>query len=262
MFIEERHREILRLLDEKGSISTSEIQERFGVGYDSAKRDLRILEEKGLLKRTHGGAISKNQTSASRPARDAVKELREERPGLAAIASYAVSLLRDGDNIFISAAAIGLSMIKKLPEGINLRIATNSMILAAELRAKPNIKVIFIGGELDDKGACYDGFALDILKRLRFDKCFVASTGISAGFGLSVQHSGTLPFWNAVLDASVQRIGLYPSERFGADSSVSICPVGRLSCVITDWQAKREKIAEFDELNVSVIVVDNPQTRG
>ena len=49
MFIEERHQAILDLLEEKGSITTAEIQEMFGVSYDSAKRDLRILEEKGLL---------------------------------------------------------------------------------------------------------------------------------------------------------------------------------------------------------------------
>ena len=57
MFIEERHQAILDLLAKNGSILNSEIQEKFDVSYDSAKRDLRILEEKGLLKRTHGGAI-------------------------------------------------------------------------------------------------------------------------------------------------------------------------------------------------------------
>ena len=48
MFIEERHRAILDWLQEKGSITTGDIQVQFGVSYDSAKRDLRLLEEKGL----------------------------------------------------------------------------------------------------------------------------------------------------------------------------------------------------------------------
>ena len=63
MFIEERHRAILKLLDQKGRITTGEMQELFGISYDSAKRDLRILEEKGLLKRTHGGAIQMHSVS-------------------------------------------------------------------------------------------------------------------------------------------------------------------------------------------------------
>ena len=75
MFIEERHQAILDWLEEKGSISNTDIQEQFGVSYDSAKRDLRILEEKGLLKRTHGGALPLRQIATSRPAKATIKEM-------------------------------------------------------------------------------------------------------------------------------------------------------------------------------------------
>src|SRR5512137_215244 len=57
MFMEERHREILKTIQQKGRISVGEIRERFGVSVDSARRDLRILESRNLLKRAHGGAI-------------------------------------------------------------------------------------------------------------------------------------------------------------------------------------------------------------
>ena len=61
MLIEERHEAILSILSQKGSITNPDIQKEFGISYDSAKRDLRILEEKGLLKRTHGGALPVRQ---------------------------------------------------------------------------------------------------------------------------------------------------------------------------------------------------------
>lgn len=57
MFIEERHQKILEVLKQKQSITNQEIQEMFGISYDSAKRDLRLLEEPKITKRTHGGAI-------------------------------------------------------------------------------------------------------------------------------------------------------------------------------------------------------------
>lgn len=57
MFIEERHKKILEMLQKNKSITNQEIQDMFGISYDSAKRDLRLLEEQGMLKRTHGGAI-------------------------------------------------------------------------------------------------------------------------------------------------------------------------------------------------------------
>jgi Transcriptional regulators of sugar metabolism len=61
MFIEERHKAILDMLSQNNRISVEEITENFGISVESARRDLRILEEKGLLKKTHGGAIPTHQ---------------------------------------------------------------------------------------------------------------------------------------------------------------------------------------------------------
>lgn len=57
MFLEERHQAILDIIKNEGRISIGAIQERFNVSVDTARRDLRILEKNGLLKRTRGGAI-------------------------------------------------------------------------------------------------------------------------------------------------------------------------------------------------------------
>lgn len=74
MFIEERHQQILDILNSEGSITCATIQEKFSISYDSAKRDLRILEERGLLKRTHGGALPIRQVATSRPAKMTCKD--------------------------------------------------------------------------------------------------------------------------------------------------------------------------------------------
>ena len=99
MFIEERHQAILDLLNEKGSITTTEIQENFSVSYDSAKRDLRILEEKGLLKRTHGGAIKLRQVAFSKPPKMTCKDIGEIKDNYLAIAKAAVSMIKNNDVI-------------------------------------------------------------------------------------------------------------------------------------------------------------------
>ena len=105
MFIEERHREILKRLNASGTITTAEIQRLFGIGYDSAKRDLRILEEKGLLKRTHGGAIS-----LSAPERkETLRIVKDERPDIVSIARYAVSLIKPDEVVFSPGVACGLA---------------------------------------------------------------------------------------------------------------------------------------------------------
>ncbi|MBQ3230688.1 MAG: DeoR/GlpR transcriptional regulator [Clostridia bacterium] len=256
MFIEERHQKILEILKTKGSISTAEIQRKFGVGYDSAKRDLRILEEKGLLKRTHGGAIAVRQIGAGKPFGVTCKDFTEVKSNYLAIAKKAISMINDNDVIFITSASVGFLMAQNIPENLKIRVVTNSIIIAEELRKKENISVIMLGGEMDNKGNCYDAFAIETIKKLRFDKCFLTSAAISAKFGLSIQKSQAISFWNAVIDSSKKAIGLYPTEKIGIDSIVSICPANRLNTIVTDWDALEEDLKGFDELGIELVITE------
>lgn len=259
MYIEERHQAILDWLSEKGSISNTDIQENFGVSYDSAKRDLRILEEKGLLKRTHGGALPLRQIATGRPAKMTIKDMNSVRENYLEIAKKAVSMIRNNDVIYISSATVGLFMVQNLPDNLKIRVVTNSIIIAEELRKKDNISVIMLGGEMDDRGNCYDSIAIETIKRLRFDKCFITSACISASFGLSIQKTQAISFWNALIDSSKMTVGLYPKEKIGFDSIVSICPANRLDTLITDWDASEEDLKLFDEQEIEVVVVDKPE---
>lgn len=259
MYIEERHQAILDWLSEKGSISNTDIQENFGVSYDSAKRDLRILEEKGLLKRTHGGALPLRQIATGRPAKMTIKDMSSVRENYLEIAKKAVSMIRNNDVIYIPAATVGFFMVQNLPSNLKIRVVTNSIVIAEELRKMDNISVIMLGGEMDDKGNCYDTIAVETIKRLRFDKCFITSACISASFGLSIQKTQAISFWNALIDSSKMTVGLYPKEKIGFDSIVSICPANRLDTLITDWDASEEDLKLFDEQEIEVVVVDKPE---
>ena len=259
MFIEERHQAILAWLREKGSITTGDIQEQYGVSYESAKRDLRILEEKGLLKRTHGGALPLHQVALGRPAKKTIKDMDTVKDNYLLIALRAVSMIQDNDVVFLTSATVCYLMAQNLPDGIRIRVVTNSIVIAEELRTRDNISVILLGGEMDDKGNCYDAIAIETIKRLRFDKCFITSAFISAQFGLSIQKTAAISFFNAVMDSARQTIGLFPREKIGFDSIVSICPADRLDVLITDWDASEDDLKLFDEKGIEIIIVEKEE---
>ena len=148
-------------------------------------------------------------------------------------------------------------MAREIPADLNVRAVTNSIIIAEELRKKQGVQVIMLGGEMDAKGNCYDAFAIDTVKRLRFDKCFITAAAISADFGLSIQKSQAISFWNAIIDSSKQAIGLFPTEKIGFESIVSICPASRLNTLITDWNALEEDLAKFDKQGIEIVIVEN-----
>jgi len=259
MFIEERHQAILDILARNGSITNAEIQETFGISYDSAKRDLRILEEKGLLKRTHGGAIPARQIATGRPASMTCKDIVEVKDNYFAIAMKAVSMIRENDVIFLMGVTVDYFIAQNLPEQMRLRVVTNSIIIAEELRSRKNISVILLGGEMDHKGNCYDAFAIEMVRKLRFDKSFLTASAISADFGLSIQVSQAISFWNAVINSSKQTIGLFPTEKIGFESVVSICPAEKLDILITDWNALEEDLTGFDEKGIELVIVEKEE---
>ncbi len=259
MFIEERHQAILNWLAEKGSITTQDIQTNFGVSYHSAKRDLRILQEKGALRRTHGGALAIKQAAETRPSNMTIRDFTHVRDNYLAISKKAVSMIKDNDVIYIPSATVGLFMAQNIPDNLTIRVATNSIILAEELRKKENISVIMLGGEMDTKGNCYDAIAIETIQKFYFDKCFITSACISPTFGLSMQRTQAISFWNALINNSKMTIGLYPKEKIGSRSIVSVCSCTRLNTLITDWDVFEDDISQFRDQGITVIIADNPQ---
>lgn len=259
MFIEERHQAILDLLNEKGSITTAEIQEKFAVSYDSAKRDLRILEEKGLLKRTHGGAIKLRQIGGN-VIKDLspVERVENVKENYLAIAKKAVKEIEENDVIYITNASVGYLIAQNIGD-VHCTVISNSISIAEELRKKENITVVLVGGEMQKNGCFYDSFALSLINRLRFDKCFVTSACISAKFGLSIQKSRSVELTNAIINNSKKVYGLYPFEKIGFDSVISICPANKLNALITDDDASEDDLAQFEELGIDVVVVDKEE---
>ncbi|WP_223070506.1 DeoR/GlpR family DNA-binding transcription regulator [Paenibacillus caui] len=255
MFMEERHQEILKILEKEGRIKASEIQTRFNVGFDTARRDLRILEEKGLLKRTHGGAIPALQRGYTTPPNYTPRDITEIKDNYFAIAKKAIGYIKANDVVFLTAASVGYFMAKNLPQEFPFTVVTNSIIIADELRSYDNITTIMVGGELSQKGQCSDSFAAEFVKNIRFDISFLTSAGFSASFGMSIQKSKGVSFLQAVIGSSKCNMALYPTEKIGVESILKVCSADTFDKLITDWDAPEDELVKIEELGVEVIVV-------
>ena len=152
-------------------------------------------------------------------------------------------------------------MAQNLPDNMRLRVVTNSIVIAEELRKKPNIGVILLGGEMDSKGNCYDAFAIEMIRKLRFDKCFLTAAAISPAFGLSIQRSQAISFYQALIASSKETIGLFPTEKIGFESVVSICAANKLDVLITDWDASEEDLSGFDEQGIELVVLEKEEVK-
>lgn len=257
IFIEERHQKILEWLEENGRISAGEIQNMYNVSFDTARRDLRILGDKGLLKRTYGGALSLKHSNSIH--RNDTQTPNLEPDDFRAIALKAASVVQEQDVIFITAANFGHALAENLPRDLFITVVTNSITIAEHLRTLKNVRVIVTGGEMDETGNCIDILTIEAIRRMRFDKCFITSTSISADFGLSIRSSDHVEFTNAIINSSRKSFGLYTSEKIGYESIISICPANKLDVLITNQDAPHDELKKFNEQGIEVIITDNPK---
>lgn len=258
MFIEERHQEIAEQIKSNGKITVAEITKKYGISDESARRDLRLLEQKGICKRTHGGAICPQQVSVRPPVdRDFSKmpifdNYRE-------IARKAVEQIREHDVIYLTGGSFGHIMVSFLPKGFHYTVVVNSVEIGKELRPFENIDVYVAGGKMRQSGSLTDSLATEFVSRIHFDLCFITGAGLTADFGLSNGTDETASFQRTVIKNSRKRCLLIPSSKIGANSFIKVCEAEIFDLIITDWDCVEEQLSALEEKGIDVVVVEEPK---
>ena len=182
MLTETRQEEILRMLEQKGSVTVQELKDVFGASESTIRRDLNILHKKGALIKVFGGAV---QTESRINTREEEVALRKEqsREEKLRIARYAASLIEPDDFIYLDAGTTTGYMVPYLTERTAMFV-TNAVSHALML-AENGFRVILIGGELKAATEAIVGNEAYVnLKKYNFTKGFWGANGVNpmAGF--------------------------------------------------------------------------------
>lgn len=254
MYAEERQQQIAALIAEKGTISIAELTELYGISGESARRDLRALEQSGLCKRTHGGAIRPQQVSVL-PPRDRNFDEMPIFDNYDRIAAQAVTLIRPGDMVYLTGGSFGFLMLRHLPADLKCTLVVNSADIANRLRVFPNIDVYIAGGLMRKSGSIVDSMAREFMARLHFDLCFITGGGLTADFGFSNGTDETAALQRQVMRNARRKVLLMPAQKVGTDAFVKVCDAADFDALITDWDCVEDELIRLEEAGVSVTVV-------
>ena len=258
MFMEERQQKILDTIQRNGKITIAEIAKEYGISDESARRDLRLLEQKGMCKRTHGGAIRLQPVSV-RPPVDRRFENMPVFDNYKAISCRAAEMIGENDTIYLTGGSLGYLMISSLPRDIRYTVVVNSVDIGKELRSFDNIDVYLAGGKMRQSGSLVDSLAAEFVSRMHFDLCFITGAGLTAAFGLSNGTDETAAFQRMVIKNSRRKCLLMPGAKIGVDSFIKVCEADVFDCIITDWDCVEDQIAAIEEKGTAVIVVEEPK---
>ncbi|WP_226537235.1 DeoR/GlpR family DNA-binding transcription regulator [Fictibacillus halophilus] len=256
MFSEERREKILEVLKNEGRVLAKELSDVLQVSIDSIRRDLSTLEDKGLVKRTHGGAIPVTEVKKG-PAAPA-KRYTEGSQYENAIAKEAAKWIQAGDTLFIGGASIHYVLLKYLPS-VPLTVVTNSLKIADALRERESIDLYLIGGKVKNSGNMTDALATQLVSQYSFDLTFATGGGISER-GISTATPEAAAFMKAVGSVSRKSIGLFPHHKIGVNAFANVGPVSNLEAVITDDESVREHLNTIEQQGVKVIISNTEKT--
>lgn len=240
MITDERHKLILKELKKKGSLTVLDLVSITKASESTIRRDLVELDNQGLLKRVHGGAvlIEKANLAVENPLSERQLQNLEEKE---LIGKYASKLVEENDMVYIDAGSTTLKMIDYLTE-TKATYVTNGL-LQAQVLAQKGFRVICLGGEIRGiTGACVGSRTVQELNRYHFTKGFFGTNGVDVIGGFTTPDSEEAMIKEVAFNRCNMNYVLCDESKFNKLSPVYFGDINE-AIIITD-HCKEQQIKE------------------
>ncbi|MFN2438209.1 MAG: DeoR/GlpR family DNA-binding transcription regulator [Chitinophagaceae bacterium] len=227
-----RHQHIIDKLKKEGNIKVLDLCAELDVSSVTIRKDLKLLEDKNLLFRTHGGGTLSNPYTVDR----SVNEKEKIRTGeKSSIGLAAARMIQSNDSIIIASGTTVLNLAKNIRPQESLTVITAALNVAIELIHHPQIEVIQLGGILRKSSSSVTGiYAEKVLEDFSCSKLFLGVDGIDVEFGLTTTNMMEAQLNRKMIEAAQKTIVLADSSKFGKRGFGKICGLEDIEQIITD----------------------------
>jgi DeoR/GlpR family transcriptional regulator of sugar metabolism len=250
MFPPQRRDKLLQILNHRKQIVVKSLSEELGVSEGTLRTDLKILEDEGLLERTHGGAIlpRSNPHEFRHFSRSDLN--REEK---SRIAKAAAELVRKGQCIILDAGSTALELAKLLVDHDYLTVVTNGLESAMELNRNPRVNVILIGGVLRPSSRTVEGLlGRSILSDIHADFFFTSAEGFSLEAGLTDFSTHESELKKLMAENALKVVAMLDHTKLNRRSISTSVKAEAINILITDDQADRDFVKRLSRIQVVV----------
>lgn len=249
----ERRDNIIQILNKEGKVRVDELSEQFSVTTVTIRNDLDFLEKKGILHRTHGGALIRKNVYEDPTLEEKQKLHSEEKQH---IGKKAVEMIEDGDSILLDSGTTTLEISRHLEGKKNLTVMTNAMQIAMDLVGKSEITVMLTGGTVRSESYSLVGpDSENMINNYFFDKLFLGVDGLDIEHGLTTPNPMEAQLNRMMVERAQKVIAVTDSSKFGRHSFSYICDLDVISTVITDKNISEEFEKKLIKRNIEVFKV-------
>jgi len=249
----ERHEYIINKLKNEGNVKVVNLCNELNVSTVTIRKDLKILEDKKLIYRTHGGGTKSNPYTADRPVNEKEKINPDEKQR---IGKAAAELIQPKDCIIIASGTTVLSLAKYIHIEESLTVITAALNIATELIDHSNIELIQLGGVLRKSSSSVTGmYAERILEDFSCSKLFLGVDGIDLDFGLTTTNIMEAQLNRKMIETVQKTIVLADSSKFGKRGFGRICRIEDIEQIITDAGISDHMAETLKSMGIEVTIV-------
>ncbi|MGC1967579.1 MAG: DeoR/GlpR family DNA-binding transcription regulator, partial [Candidatus Acidiferrales bacterium] len=249
---------ILSLLRLSGNISVEMLSKKLKVSVVTVRRDLDLLEQKNLLRRKHGGAVSieplfyepfKNDHSFQ----SHIGRFSDEKKR---IGRAAAALIGRGETIGLTPGTTTSEVIRGLPLDHDITVVTNTVNIAMELCRRKDLKVFVTGGHLrGDWFSLVGPTAVQSLQQVLIDTLFIGADGLDAKWGATCLSPDEATLNAAMVRQARRKIAVVDHSKLGKRASWQICNTQEIDMLITDAKATDKAVDPFRSVGIKVLTV-------
>ena len=248
-----RRSELVRLARVHGQVTIAGLMEMFDVSADTVRRDLDLLAERGLLARTHGGAVASDDLVT----RDApfAERLTTRKAAKDRIARAAVTLVNDGETLIINGGSTTRAFAAELGVRRNLTVVTNNLEVPLVLGGETVRDIYVLGGQYRAEAQVTIGeLGFGTVTGISADMAVIGVGGLSAAGGLSTTILAEAGMIAAMIAAARRTIVLADVSKCGHNSFAQIAPLARVDTLVTDAAPAADLNRALEEAGVEVII--------
>lgn len=252
MFAHERRQEIIVRARRDRRVNVSQLATDLDVTAETIRRDLSELEQRGLVRRVHGGAIAVDQVSLEPEVLErSLTMVREKRR----IAERALEELPIEGTVFVDAGTTTGVLADLMPSGRHLTVVTHSLPIALTLTGRPAYRVVTLGGEVRARTLASVGpWAERQLSQVGTDVAFVAANGLSPARGLTTPNPIEAGIKRAIVASGKRVVLLADHTKYGKEYFETFADLADIDLFITDDGLDPRDSADLEAAGLTTVL--------
>jgi DeoR family transcriptional regulator, aga operon transcriptional repressor len=249
---------ILSALQDTGSVAVDALADQLRVSVVTIRRDLDLLEQQGLLRRNHGGAVSIEPLfyEPFKKDRSFVAQVERQANEKRRIGRAAATLINPGETIAITPGTTTAEIIRGLPLNSKITVVTNTANIAMELSKRKDVSVFVTGGHLHGEWFSLVGpTAIRSLENMLIHTMFVGADGIDPEWGVSCFNADEAELNATMVRHARRHIAVVDHTKLNVVANWRICEMGTIKTLITDTGASDEMVVPYQKLGIEVLRV-------